>query len=93
MTRCSASPAARLVAETDRDQLTPEHRFKTAAEMAALFADLPEAIDNTIEIARRCAFRPKTRKPILPRFRSRGPMPRMRKATRRRIARARPRRA
>ena len=36
--------------------------------MAALFADLPEALDNTIEIARRCAFRPKGRKPILPRF-------------------------
>ena len=26
--------------------------------MAALFADLPEALDNTVEIARRCAFRP-----------------------------------
>ena len=26
--------------------------------MAAQFADLPEAIENTIEIARRCAFRP-----------------------------------
>ena len=36
--------------------------------MAELFADLPEALDNTIEIAKRCAFRPKGRKPILPRF-------------------------
>ncbi|HEY5047712.1 MAG TPA: DNA polymerase III subunit alpha, partial [Rhizomicrobium sp.] len=36
--------------------------------MAAQFADLPEAIDNTLEIARRCAFRPKKRAPILPRF-------------------------
>ena len=36
--------------------------------MAALFADLPEAIDNTLEIARRCAFRPQKRNPILPRF-------------------------
>ena len=34
----------------------------------ALFADLPEAIENTVEIARRCAFRPRKRKPILPRF-------------------------
>ena len=33
-----------------------------------LFADLPEALDNTIEIAKRCAFRPLGRKPILPRF-------------------------
>ena len=36
--------------------------------MAAQFADLPEAIENTIEIARRCAFRPKKRNPILPEF-------------------------
>src|ERR1700731_1556187 len=58
----------RLVAETDRDQLTPDHRFKTRAEMAGLFADLPEALASTIEIAERCAFRPVMRKPILPRF-------------------------
>src|SRR5437870_13777324 len=36
--------------------------------MAALFADLPEALASTIEIAQRCAFRPRVRKPILPRF-------------------------
>ena len=58
----------RLIAETDRDQLTPDHRFKTRAEMAVLFADVPEALASTIEIAERCAFRPVTRKPILPRF-------------------------
>src|ERR1700761_5339118 len=58
----------RLVAETDRDQLTPDHRFKTRAEMAVLFADIPEALASTVEIAERCAFRPKTRKPILPLF-------------------------
>src|SRR6202000_1184489 len=33
----------RLIAETDRDQLTPDHRFKTRAEMAALFAHISEA--------------------------------------------------
>src|SRR3982074_1448368 len=58
----------RLIAETDRDQLTPDHRFKTRAEMAVLFADVPEALASTIEIAERCSFRPITRKPILPRF-------------------------
>jgi len=58
----------RLVAEADRRQLTPEHRFKTRAEMAALFSDLPEAVASTVEIARRCAFRPRVRAPILPRF-------------------------
>ena len=51
-----------------RRQLTPEHWFKPADAMRALFADLPEACENTVEIARRCAFRPATRAPILPRF-------------------------
>ena len=36
--------------------------------MATLFADLPEALDNTVEIARRVSYRPRTRGPILPRF-------------------------
>ncbi|TDL81373.1 DNA polymerase III subunit alpha [Palleronia sediminis] len=51
-----------------RRRLTPEHYLKTPAEMAALFADLPEAIENTVEIARRCAFAVSTHDPILPRF-------------------------
>ncbi|WP_441241611.1 DNA polymerase III subunit alpha [Tardiphaga sp. 768_D3_N2_1] len=58
----------RIIAETDREQLTTDHRFKTRAEMAVLFADIPEALASTVEIAERCSFRPKTRKPILPRF-------------------------
>src|SRR4051812_36972721 len=57
-----------FVSQDDRRRLTREHRFKTASEMQAQFADLPEAIENTIEIARRCAFRPVKRKPILPVF-------------------------
>jgi DNA polymerase-3 subunit alpha len=59
---------SRMVADTERRQLTPEHRFKTRDEMAVLFADLPEALASTIEIARRCAYRPRTLAPILPRF-------------------------
>jgi DNA polymerase III subunit alpha len=58
----------RLVADSERRQLTAEHRFKSRAEMAKLFADLPEALAATIEIAERCAFRPRTLAPILPRF-------------------------
>src|SRR4051794_39065829 len=58
----------RVVADTDRRQLTAEHYFKSRAEMAALFADLPEALASTVEIAQRCAFRPRIEKPILPRF-------------------------
>ncbi len=56
------------VAEENRQRLTPEHYFKSPAEMVTLFADLPEAIENTIEIALRCAYRPHTRAPILPSF-------------------------
>ena len=58
----------RYVAEDDRRRLSPEHWLKPRAEMVALFADLPEAAANTVEIARRCAFRPRPRKPILPLF-------------------------
>jgi DNA polymerase-3 subunit alpha len=63
---CIAS--GKLIAETDREQLTSDHRFKTRAEMALLFADIPEALASTVEIAERCSFRPMTRKPILPLF-------------------------
>ncbi|HUE47121.1 MAG TPA: DNA polymerase III subunit alpha, partial [Aestuariivirgaceae bacterium] len=57
-----------VMAEEDRRRLTPEHYFKSAKEMAALFADYPEAIESTAEIAKRCSFRPQPRAPILPRF-------------------------
>ena len=50
----------------DRRRLTPEHYFKSAQEMRDLFADLPEACDNTLVIAKRCAFMVAKRKPILP---------------------------
>jgi DNA polymerase-3 subunit alpha len=53
---------------SDRRRVSQEHRFKTQAEMLQIFADLPEATANTIEIARRVSFRPQTRKPIMPRF-------------------------
>ncbi len=51
-----------------RRRLTPQHYLKTPAEMCALFADLPEAVENTVEIARRCAYAVPRRDPILPRF-------------------------
>ncbi|WAJ31073.1 DNA polymerase III subunit alpha [Antarcticirhabdus aurantiaca] len=58
----------RLVSHEDRRRLTVDHCLKSQDAMVALFSDLPEALENTIEIAKRCAFRPRTRKPILPRF-------------------------
>ena len=54
--------------QEDRRRITGEHWFKSAQTMRELFADLPEACDNTIDIARRCAFLVKTHDPILPRF-------------------------
>jgi len=56
------------VAVDERRRLSPEHYFKSADEMRALFADLPEALENTVEIAQRCAYRPKQHDPILPPF-------------------------
>jgi DNA polymerase-3 subunit alpha len=58
----------KLIADAERRQLTHEHRFKSRAEMTALFGDLPEALAATVEIAERCVFRPRTLAPILPRF-------------------------
>jgi DNA polymerase III subunit alpha len=52
----------------ERRRLTPEHYFKSVDEMIALFKDLPEAIENTSIIAKRCSYRPLLRDPILPRF-------------------------
>ena len=46
-----------LVSDGARRQLSPEHRFKTRAEMIALFSDVPEAASNSVEIALRCAYR------------------------------------
>jgi DNA polymerase-3 subunit alpha len=51
-----------------RRRLTPEYFFKSQDDMVSLFDDLPEAIENTVEIARRCAFKAYTRDPILPKF-------------------------
>ncbi|WP_058314597.1 DNA polymerase III subunit alpha [Cognatishimia activa] len=51
-----------------RRQLTAQHYLKTPQEMITLFADLPEAIENTVEIAQRCAFGAYLRDPILPKF-------------------------
>jgi DNA polymerase-3 subunit alpha len=57
----------RVLAEADRRRVTREHWFKPAAAMRELFADLPEACDNTLAIARSCAVMAEARKPLLPR--------------------------
>ena len=56
------------LAEDDRRRETEHHYLKSAAEMALVFEDLPEAIENTITIAKRCAFKVPSKAPILPAF-------------------------
>ncbi|MDB5446111.1 MAG: dnaE [Phenylobacterium sp.] len=60
------------VGQEERRRVTAEHWFKPAADMRTLFADLPEACDNTLDIARRCAFMVAKRGPLLPRFPTEG---------------------
>ena len=57
-----------FLSQEDRRRVTAEHYFKTGAAMRQTFADLPEACDTTLEIARRCAFMVNKRDPILPSF-------------------------
>lgn len=57
------------VIDPDRPRKSSEQYFKSVEEMAELFSDLPEAIENTVNIAKRCAFYVNVHeKPLLPRF-------------------------
>ena len=62
----------RYITEDNRRKVTPEHYFKSANEMKDLFADLPEAIQNTVLIAQRCHYLLKPINPILPPFTTEG---------------------
>ena len=57
--------SAYVDAETRR-RSNPEHWLKSPDDMAKRFADLPEALSNTLVVARRCAVAAPARKPILP---------------------------
>jgi DNA polymerase-3 subunit alpha len=54
------------LSQSERRRLTSDHYFKSAAEMRRVFEDLPEAADNTLVIAQRCAFMVESIAPILP---------------------------
>ncbi|MCB1532398.1 MAG: DNA polymerase III subunit alpha [Alphaproteobacteria bacterium] len=62
----------RYVTEDDRRKVTPEHYFKSAAEMIELFSDVPEAVQNTVVIAQRCSYLLEPINPILPAFETEG---------------------
>jgi DNA polymerase-3 subunit alpha len=51
-----------------RMDFSAEHRFKTQDEMVALFGDLPEALENSVELARRCNLTLELGKSRLPLF-------------------------
>jgi DNA polymerase III subunit alpha len=61
---CIASSS--YVASDDRNRSSPDAWMKPATAMRSLFEDLPEAIENSLVVARRCAVMAPKRKPILP---------------------------
>ena len=65
--RC-ASPGRNPRRPPPRGCFTEEQYFKSTAEMAELFADLPEALANPVEIAKRCNVTIQLGKNYLPDF-------------------------
>ena len=60
---------SRVLADTDRPRTySPQQYLRTPAEMAELFADVPEALLNTVEIARRCNLDLQLGESVLPAF-------------------------
>ncbi len=58
------------VSQTDRKKVSPNCRLKSPKEMWELFADIPEALENTVVIAKRCSFMVESTQPVLPRYSS-----------------------
>ncbi len=59
----------RVLGDSRRPRLYSEQQYlRTPQEMAELFADLPEALENTVEIAKRCNLELKLGQPVLPDF-------------------------
>ena len=61
--------AGRTLADPDRPHLYSEHQYlRSSDEMAELFADVPESIENATEIARRCNLDLQLGHSVLPAF-------------------------
>ncbi|MCL2629675.1 MAG: DNA polymerase III subunit alpha [Alphaproteobacteria bacterium] len=56
------------IIDPNRRRETPEHYFKSVEQMCEIFSDLPEAIENTVNIAKRCSYVIPARGPLLPKF-------------------------
>jgi DNA polymerase-3 subunit alpha len=60
---------SRVLADADRPRhYSPQQYLRTPGEMAELFADVPEALTNSVEIARRCSLDLKLGDSVLPAF-------------------------
>lgn len=66
--------AAEYVANDNRKKFSPNNRLRSEAEMVELFADLPEAVQNTVNIAKRCSYLSTKVNPLLPIFECPGGM-------------------
>ncbi|MDB2390022.1 DNA polymerase III subunit alpha [Alphaproteobacteria bacterium] len=58
----------RKISEENRVKYSSNHYFKSAKQMTDLFIDIPEAIANSVIIAKRCSYMSPERAPILPAF-------------------------
>ncbi len=58
----------KVFAEVSRKKNSPEQYFKSPKEIEELFSDIPEAIENTVNIAKKCHVMAFERAPSLPRF-------------------------
>ncbi|MFN8832611.1 MAG: DNA polymerase III subunit alpha, partial [Alphaproteobacteria bacterium] len=63
---CIAS--GRYVIEDDRPKLPEDFYLKSSDDMSELFKDIPEACENTLNIAKRCSYASPARAPLLPEF-------------------------
>jgi len=63
---------AKTISDDDRQRSSVESYFKSQEEMAEIFADLPEALENTINIAKKCNFITKGADPMLPNYPTEG---------------------
>lgn len=64
----SCITTGRYVLEENRPRAKKSFYLKTSEEMAELFHDIPEAIENTIVVAKRCHVCPESKPPLLPQF-------------------------
>ncbi len=60
--------AGEVIANDARKKYSLNNRLKTEDEMCALFADLPEALENTVNIAKKCNYISEKVQPLLPIF-------------------------